>query len=154
MRRFLVTASVVPSSRSRKLRLTTVGDPPRWPRDTQLSTKVGIKFRRQVAVAQSVQFARGLRATEFVRSFVVPSSTILVTLMKEAPSCSQTRLLQEPHGVTSQKTAFFLLHIRKEKIWWWQMFHAETFKIVNQVSLAWNEIESSPVDRWRMWSSP
>jgi hypothetical protein len=31
----------------------TVGDPPRWPRDTPLSTKVGTKFR-QVAVTQSV----------------------------------------------------------------------------------------------------
>jgi hypothetical protein len=40
--------------RSRKLRLTTVGDPPHRPRDTPLSTKVGTKFRRQVAVAQSV----------------------------------------------------------------------------------------------------
>jgi hypothetical protein len=29
-------------------------------------TKVDTKFRRQVAVAQSVKFARGLRATEFV----------------------------------------------------------------------------------------
>jgi hypothetical protein len=37
-----------------KLRLTTVGDPPRWPRDTPLSTKVDTKFRRQVAVDQSV----------------------------------------------------------------------------------------------------
>jgi hypothetical protein len=36
------------------LRLTTVGDPPRWPCDTPLSTKVDTKFRRQVAVAQSV----------------------------------------------------------------------------------------------------
>jgi hypothetical protein len=36
--------------RSRKLRLTTVRDPPRWLRDTPLSTKVGTKFRRQVAV--------------------------------------------------------------------------------------------------------
>jgi hypothetical protein len=35
--------------RSRKLRLTTVGDPPRWPCDTPLSTKVDTKFRRQVA---------------------------------------------------------------------------------------------------------
>jgi hypothetical protein len=34
--------------------LTTVGDPPRWPRDTPLSTKVDTKFRRQVAVDQSV----------------------------------------------------------------------------------------------------
>jgi hypothetical protein len=30
------------------------GDPPRWPRDTPLSTKVDTKFRRQVAVAQLV----------------------------------------------------------------------------------------------------
>jgi hypothetical protein len=34
---------------------------PEWP----LSTKVDTKFRRQVAVDQSVSFARGLRATEF-----------------------------------------------------------------------------------------
>jgi hypothetical protein len=31
-----------------------------------LTTDVGTKFRRQVTVAQSVQFACGLRATEFV----------------------------------------------------------------------------------------
>jgi hypothetical protein len=37
-----------------KLKLTTVGDPPRWPPDTPLSTIVDTKFRRQVAVAQSV----------------------------------------------------------------------------------------------------
>jgi hypothetical protein len=40
--------------RSRKLRLTTVGDPPCWPRNTPLSAKAGSKFRQQVAVAQSV----------------------------------------------------------------------------------------------------
>jgi hypothetical protein len=39
---------------SRKLRLMTMRDPPRCPRDTPLSTKVGTKFRPQVAVAQSV----------------------------------------------------------------------------------------------------
>jgi hypothetical protein len=50
--------------RSRELRLTTVGDLPRWPRDTLLSTEVDTKFRRQVSVAQSVLFACGLRATE------------------------------------------------------------------------------------------
>jgi hypothetical protein len=52
--------------RSRKLRLTTVGDPPCSPRDTPLSTKVGTKFRQQVAVVQSVYFVCGLKATEFV----------------------------------------------------------------------------------------
>jgi hypothetical protein len=31
--------------RSRKLRLTSVGDPPRWPRDTPLSAKVGTRVR-------------------------------------------------------------------------------------------------------------
>jgi hypothetical protein len=41
--------------RSRKLRLTTIGDLPCWPRKTPLSTKVGTKFCWQVAVAQSVQ---------------------------------------------------------------------------------------------------
>jgi hypothetical protein len=45
---------------SLRLRLTTVGDPPRRPRDTPLSTKAGTKFRRQVPVAQSVKFFRFL----------------------------------------------------------------------------------------------
>jgi urea transporter len=35
------------------------------------STKVGTKFRRQVAVAQSVQFTCGLRSTEFVSVCIV-----------------------------------------------------------------------------------
>jgi hypothetical protein len=40
-----------------------MGVPPRW---SPQSTKVGTKFGRQVAVAQSAYFAYGLRATEFV----------------------------------------------------------------------------------------
>jgi hypothetical protein len=36
--------------RSRKLGLTTVADPPCWPRDIPLSTKLGTKFRQQVTV--------------------------------------------------------------------------------------------------------
>jgi hypothetical protein len=40
--------------RSRKLRLTAVWVPPRWPRDTPLSTEVGTKICLPVAVAQSV----------------------------------------------------------------------------------------------------
>jgi hypothetical protein len=43
-----------------------------------------------------------------VRASVVPSLPILVTLMKEALSSPKHRLLQEPHGVTSQKTPFFM----------------------------------------------
>jgi hypothetical protein len=49
----VIVIQPVGHKRSRKPRLTTVGDLPRWPRDTPLSTKVGTKFRLQVAVAQS-----------------------------------------------------------------------------------------------------
>jgi hypothetical protein len=45
------------------------------------------------------------RSASFIS--VVPSSSILVTLMKEALSSPKRRLLQEPHGVTSQKVPFF-----------------------------------------------
>jgi hypothetical protein len=44
-----------------------------------------------------------------VTASVVPTSTILVTLMKEALSSSRHRFLQEPHGVTSQNTTFFIV---------------------------------------------
>jgi hypothetical protein len=43
-----------------------------------------------------------------VTANVVPSSLILVTLMKEALRSSGLRFLQESHGVTSQKTPFFI----------------------------------------------
>jgi hypothetical protein len=47
-----------------------------------------------VAVAQSVEFACGLRATEFVFClFVVPISPILATLMTEALSSTETSAL-------------------------------------------------------------
>jgi hypothetical protein len=52
------------SSSGLENRLTAVGVLPRWPRDTPLSAKVGTKFRRQMAVAQSVSFACGLKATD------------------------------------------------------------------------------------------
>jgi hypothetical protein len=42
-----------------------------------------------------------------VTASVVPSSPVLVALMKDALNSSETRFLQEPYGVTSQKTAFF-----------------------------------------------
>jgi hypothetical protein len=40
------------------------------------------------------------------RDNVVTSSPILVKLMMEAIRSSETSVMQEPHGVTSQKTAF------------------------------------------------
>jgi hypothetical protein len=45
-----------------------------------------------------------------------PSSPILVTRRYVPPKC---RFLQEPHGVTSQKTAFFIcrtVHINQIKL--------------------------------------
>jgi hypothetical protein len=42
-----------------------------------------------------------------VTANVVSSSPILDTLMMEALSSSETSVLQEPHGVTSQKSPFF-----------------------------------------------
>jgi phospholipid N-methyltransferase len=44
---------------------------------------------------------------------VVPSSPILVTLMMEAIHFSETWYLQDPHGVISQKTAFFIVTAMK-----------------------------------------
>jgi hypothetical protein len=44
-----------------------------------------------------------------VTASVIPSSPILVILMKEGLSSSKRRFLQEPHGVTSQKTPFFIV---------------------------------------------
>jgi hypothetical protein len=45
-----------------------------------------------------------------VTASVVPSSPILVTLMKEALSSSETSVLT-PRGVTFQKTQFFFIII-------------------------------------------
>jgi hypothetical protein len=42
-----------------------------------------------------------------VAAYVVPSSPILVTMMKEAPGSSETSALKKPHGVTSHKTPLF-----------------------------------------------
>jgi hypothetical protein len=42
-----------------------------------------------------------------VTAHIVPSSLFLITLIMEALRSSETRFLQEPHDVTSQKTTFF-----------------------------------------------
>jgi hypothetical protein len=44
----------------------------------------------------------------FYTDILFPSSLIPFTLMKEAIPSSETRFFEEPHGVTSQKTAFFI----------------------------------------------
>jgi hypothetical protein len=42
-----------------------------------------------------------------VTANIIPSSPILVTLMRQIPS--KFRFLQKPRGVLSQKTAFFMV---------------------------------------------
>jgi demethoxyubiquinone hydroxylase (CLK1/Coq7/Cat5 family) len=49
-----------------------------------------------------------LAVTSNRRTLRKKNSSILVTLMMEALSSSETSFLQEPHGVTSQKTLFFV----------------------------------------------
>jgi hypothetical protein len=56
---------------------------------------------------QDLVFLRSVRRL-LVTASVVPSSPILIILMKEALSSSETSVLQEPHGVTSHKTPFFV----------------------------------------------
>jgi hypothetical protein len=60
-------------------------------------------MRRRVAL---VVFLRSVLRL-LVTANVLPSSPILVTLMMEAIVLAKRRFLLEPHGVTSQKMAFF-----------------------------------------------
>jgi ABC-type taurine transport system substrate-binding protein len=58
--------------------------------------------------ASSIRVTRiGELGTTLAVTTHVPSSPILVTLMKEALNSSETLVLKKPHGVTSQKTPFF-----------------------------------------------
>jgi hypothetical protein len=54
--------------------------------------------------------ARSVRPL-LVAASVFLSSPILVTLKKDVLGSSETRFLQEPHGVTSQKTPLFIWQI-------------------------------------------
>jgi hypothetical protein len=62
--------------------------------------------RTDVSEELSAPFIRVTRIGELGR-------TILVTLMKEALRSSETSVLKEPHGVTSQKTPFFIATVVK-----------------------------------------
>jgi hypothetical protein len=91
----------------KKLRLTTVGNPPIWPRDTPLSAKVGTKFHQQVAVAQSVYFACGLkrpRSLFFVCLFVyVDGRTSQETLRASRVCYGDSFMFLYVDGRTSQE---------------------------------------------------
>jgi hypothetical protein len=56
-----------------------------------------------------------------VTANVVPSSPILLPLMIEGLSSKKCRFLQEPHGVTSQKTAFFIVTAVKTSNLTWHL---------------------------------
>jgi hypothetical protein len=68
-------------------------------------TRIG-ELGRTLAVASSGRTRRSVRQL-LVTDSVVPSSPILHTLMKEALIPPKRQFLQDPHGVTSQKTPFF-----------------------------------------------
>jgi hypothetical protein len=55
---------------------------------------------------RTLVFLRSVRRL-LVAACVVPSSPFFVTLMKERQVPPKRRFLQEPHGVTTQKTPFF-----------------------------------------------
>jgi hypothetical protein len=59
-------------------------------------------------VSCEVRTVRSVRRL-LVAASVVPSSPILVTLIKEALGSFETSVLTRPHGVTSQKTTFFIV---------------------------------------------
>jgi hypothetical protein len=68
-------------------------------------TRIGELGTTQAATSNR----RTLRSVHrlLVRASVVPSSLILVTLMKKGQVPPKRRFLQDPHGVTSQKKPFF-----------------------------------------------
>jgi hypothetical protein len=64
----------------------------------------------EVVATLAVTINRRTLQRMLVTANVVPISPILVTLMMEELSFSLTRFLHEPHGVTSQNTAFSWLN--------------------------------------------
>jgi hypothetical protein len=63
-------------------------------------------LRRTTITENHIVFLGSVRRL-LVTANVVPSSAIFLTLMMEELNFSET--LQEPHGVTSQKTALFIV---------------------------------------------
>jgi hypothetical protein len=61
------------------------------------------------------------RRTLIVTASVVLSSLTLVTLMKEALSSFKTSVLTRAHGVTSQKTPFFIVTTVKTSNLTWEV---------------------------------
>jgi hypothetical protein len=76
--------------------------------------KIALK-KYYVPVLYNIMYTVFLRSTlrVLVTAHVVPCLLILVTLMMGRYVPSKRQVLQEPHGVTSQKTAFFIVTVLK-----------------------------------------
>jgi hypothetical protein len=70
-----------------------------------LGTTLAVTSNRRNLLLNNMCSVRQLLVT----ANVVPISPILVTLMMEALNSSETRFSEKPHGVTSQKTPFFIV---------------------------------------------
>jgi hypothetical protein len=68
--------------------------------------------RRTLRKNPHLVFLRSVRRL-LVTANVIPSSPILVTLMMESYVPPKRRFLQEPHGITSRKTPFFIVTAAK-----------------------------------------
>jgi hypothetical protein len=68
---------------------------------------IRVTVAEQKALAASNNRSSAIRL--LVSANVVPSLPILVTLLMRRYVPSKRRFLQEPHGVTSQKTAVFIV---------------------------------------------
>jgi hypothetical protein len=65
--------------------------------------------RTDVSEELSVSFITVTRIDALGTTLAVPSSSILVTLMKEALNSTETLVPKEPHEVTYKKTLFFIV---------------------------------------------
>jgi hypothetical protein len=70
----------------------------------ELGTTLAVTSNRRTLLV----FLRSVRRL-LVTASVVPSSPILITLIRRRYVPPKCRLIQEPHGVTSQKTPFFIV---------------------------------------------
>jgi hypothetical protein len=80
---------------------------------TDVSEELSSSFIRVTRIDELGTMLAVTSNRRLVTAIFVPGSPILVTIMNEALSSSDRRFLQEPHGVTSQKTPFFIVTVVK-----------------------------------------
>jgi hypothetical protein len=80
--------------------------------EERIASIISVKRIDELVITLAVTSNRSTLRRNTLTADVVPSSPILVTLVMDAICSSDTsalRFLQEPHGVTYQKTAFFIV---------------------------------------------